>query len=58
MPRGRQIVIWPGRIKLIVQKFDEPRWRIRTFEDNVIRSRRVALGRRRFALVIAKRGAA
>ena len=55
MIHGRQIEIWPGRVKLVVQLFDEPRWRVRTFEDDVIRSLRVALGRRRLVLVVAKR---
>ena len=57
MIHGRQIEIWPGRVKLVVQLFDEPRWRVRTFEDDVIRSLRVALGRRRLVLVVAKRSA-
>jgi hypothetical protein len=54
MRHGRQLQLWPGRAKLIVQRFDEPRWRVRTFEDNVIRSLRVAVGRYRFVLVLAK----
>lgn len=54
MPTGKQIVLIPGKVKLVYQLFDEPAWRVRTFQDNVIRSLRVALGRRRFSLVVAK----
>ena len=54
MGDGTQIQLIPGKVKLVYQVFEVGRWRVRFFQDNVIYSFRVALGRRRFALVVSK----
>lgn len=49
--------IWPGRAKLTRQRFAERAWRARLFADGAVWSVRVAAGRQRFVLVVARRGA-
>lgn len=55
MGDGTQIQIIPGKVKVVFQVFEKGAWRVRFFQDNVIWSIRVALGRHRLALVVSKK---